>query len=142
MVLFWENFGQQNFILKLTGFYTISNKLPNHRRRKCGRCSPNSLRPISYFGSIRELVVLDLKTKVFNRKENQLHYPMVKGLTMPKYCLQFFQKSPKCLIKFQPNLSAQGQKFQIFEKKLSLCPQSVVQPQTSHNLFGRSAQIG
>ena len=45
----------------------------NHRRRKYGRCSPNSVRPISYFGSIGELCVLDLKTKVFSRKEIQLH---------------------------------------------------------------------
>ena len=27
---------------------------------------------------------------------------------------------PKCLKKFQPKMSAQGQKFKIFEKKLSL----------------------
>ena len=47
-----------------------------HRRRKYGRCSPNSLRPISYFGSIWELYVLDLKTKVFCRKENQLLFPI------------------------------------------------------------------
>ena len=39
-----------------------------HRRWKYGCCSPNSLRPISYFGSIWELCVLDLKTKVFRRK--------------------------------------------------------------------------
>ena len=36
-----------------------------HRRRKCERCSPNSLQPIFYFGSIWELYVLDLKTKSF-----------------------------------------------------------------------------
>ena len=36
-----------------------------HGRRKYERCSPNSLRPKSYFGSIWELHVLDLKTKVF-----------------------------------------------------------------------------
>ena len=56
----------------------------NHQRRKYGRCSPNSLRPISYFGSIWELYVLDLKSKVFCRKENQLHFPMDKELTVPK----------------------------------------------------------
>ena len=55
-----------------------------HRRRKYERCSPNSVRPISYFGSIWELYVLDLKTKVFCRKEDQLHFPMDKGLTVPK----------------------------------------------------------
>ena len=33
-----------------------------HRSRKCERCSPNSLRPISYFGSIGELYVLGVKT--------------------------------------------------------------------------------
>ena len=51
----------------------------HHRRRKYGRCSPNS-----YFGSVWELYVLDLKTKVFRRKENQLHFPMNNGLTVPK----------------------------------------------------------
>ena len=55
-----------------------------HRRRKCEGSSPNSLRPISYFGSIWELYVLDLKTKVFCRKKNQLHFPMEKGLTVTK----------------------------------------------------------
>ena len=65
------------------------------------------------------------KSKFFCRKDNQLLFPMDKGLTVPKQCLQFGQKYPKCLIKFRPNLSAQAQKFQIFEKKLSLdvrCP--------------------
>ena len=51
----------------------------DHERRKYERCSPNSLRPISYFGSIWELHVLDLKTKVFCRKENQLHFPTDYG---------------------------------------------------------------
>ena len=51
----------------------------DHRRRKCEGSSPNSLRPISYFGSICELYVLDLKTKVFCKKKNQLHFPMDKG---------------------------------------------------------------
>ena len=36
-----------------------------HRRRKCERSSTNSLRPISYNGSIWELYVLDLNTKGF-----------------------------------------------------------------------------
>ena len=57
---------------------------PVHRRRKCERCFPNFFWPISYFGIIWELYVLDLKTKVFCRKENQLHFPMDKGLTVPK----------------------------------------------------------
>ena len=39
-----------------------------HRRGKYERCSTNSLRPKSYFGSIWELYVLELKTKVFCRK--------------------------------------------------------------------------
>ena len=98
-----------------------------HRRRKYGGSSPNSLRPISYFGSIWELYVLDLKTNVFCRKKIQLHFPMNKGLTVPKQCQQFGRKQPKCPPKFQPNLSAQAQKFRIFEKKLSLdvrCPWS------------------
>ena len=69
-------------------FWVSSNPkavvLLNHRRRKYGGSSPNSLRPISYFGSIWELYVLDLKIKVFYRKENQLDFPMNMGLTVPK----------------------------------------------------------
>ena len=80
-----------------------------HRRRKCEGSSPNSLRPISYFGSIWELCVLDLKTKVFYRKKNLLRLPMDKRLTVPKYCKQFGRKYPKCLKKVQVNLSAQAQ---------------------------------
>ena len=97
----------------------------SHRRRKYGDSSPNSLRPISYFGSIWELYVLGPNTNVFCRKKIQLHFPMNKGLTMPKQCRQFGWKQQKCLPKFQPNLSAQAQKFRIFEKKPSLgvhCP--------------------
>ena len=55
-----------------------------HQRRKYGGSSPNSLRPISYFGSIWELYVLDPKTNIFCRKKIQLHFPMNKGLTVPK----------------------------------------------------------
>jgi hypothetical protein len=35
-------------------------------------------------GVIWELYVLDLKTKVFCRKKIQIHFPMYKGLTVPK----------------------------------------------------------
>jgi hypothetical protein len=41
-----------------------------HRRQKYGGSSLNSLQPISYFGSIWELYVLAIKTKVFCRKKN------------------------------------------------------------------------
>ena len=118
-------FYQLYLLLELDLTYTAYSRVRNrhragHRRRKCEHCFPNSLQPISYFGSIWELYVLDLRTKVFCRKDNQLHFPMDKELTVPKQCLQFGQKYPKCLIKFQPNLSAQAQKFLIFEKKNSL----------------------
>ena len=117
-----------NFLAKLFfGKCYVHNNSFCHRRRKYGGSSPNSLRPISYFGSIWELYVLDLKTNVFCRKKIQLHFPMNKGLTVPKQCQQFGWKQPKCPPKFQPNLSAQAQKFRIFEKKLSLgvhCPWS------------------
>ena len=33
---------------------------------------------------IWELYVLDLRTQVFCRKKNQIHFPMDKGLTVPK----------------------------------------------------------
>ena len=55
-----------------------------HRRRKYGGSSPDSLRPIFHFGSIWELHVLGIKTKVFCRKKNKLHFPMDKELTVPK----------------------------------------------------------
>ena len=45
---------------------------------------------------------------------------MNEGLTVPKWVLIFGRKYPKCLKTFQPNLSAQAQKFQICEKKLTL----------------------
>ena len=51
-----------------------------HQRQKCEGSSQNSFRPISYFWNIWELYVLDLKIK------NQLHFPMDKGLTVPKQC--------------------------------------------------------
>ena len=47
-----------------------------HRRRKCGRCPPNSLRPIFYFGSIWELYVLDLiQPKFFVGKRTSYIFP-------------------------------------------------------------------
>ena len=73
-----------DFDRSVRNFCEISTVDLYHRRQKYGRCSPNSLRPISYFWSIWELYVLDLKSKVFCRKENQLHFPMDKGLTVPK----------------------------------------------------------
>ena len=57
-----------------------------HQRQKYGGSSPNSLQPISYFGSIWELYVVDLKTNIFYRKKIQLHFPMNKGLTVPRKC--------------------------------------------------------
>ena len=49
-----------------------------HRRRKCGCCSPDSLRPTSYFGSIWELYVLDVKTKVFVGKRASYIFPWAR----------------------------------------------------------------
>ena len=52
---------------------------------------------------------------------------MDKGLSVPRWVLQLCQKYPKCPNIFRLNLSAQAQKFGIFEKKaLSRCPQSVL----------------
>ena len=42
---------------------------------------PNSFKPISYFGLIWDLYVLDL-INIFFRKENQLPFLMDKGLTL------------------------------------------------------------
>jgi hypothetical protein len=73
-----------NFYITAAVDKQVSKKMVNiflcsHRRRKCERYSPNFLRPISYFGSIWDLYVLDVMTKVFCRKESQL-----QGLTVPK----------------------------------------------------------
>ena len=76
--------------------------------RTCEGYFLNFLRPISYVGVICFM------------PENQIHFLMDKGLTVPKLCWLFGPKYPKCLIKFQPNLSAQAIKFAIFEKKFSL----------------------
>ena len=45
---------------------------------------------------------------------------MDKELTVPKWMLIVRSKMPKCLKKCQPKMSAQAQKFEIFEKNLSL----------------------
>ena len=45
---------------------------------------------------------------------------MDKGLTEPKWVLINQPKIPQMPQNFRPNLSAQAQKFGIFEKKLSL----------------------
>ena len=86
----------------------------NHRRQKCEGSSPNSfLRPISYFGSVWELYVLDLKTKVFCRKEKEpatfshgqgTHSTKIVLIVWPeiaqmpnKFSAQFVCPSPKIL---------------------------------------------
>ena len=53
--------------------------------------------------------MLGLKTKVFCRKNNQIHFPMDKGQSVPKY--------PKCPKIYQLNLSVQTQKFGISIRK-------------------------
>ena len=83
-----------------------------HRRRKCEGSSPNSLWPISYFGSIWELHVLDLKTNVFCRKKNQLHFHIDKGLT----ALIVWPKIPKMPQNMSAQFVCQAQKFRSFEK--------------------------
>ena len=115
------------FVYKIVGFISFIFKLRNHRRRKYGGSSPNSLRPISYFGSIWELYVLDPKTNVFCRKKIQLHFPMNKRLTVPIIWLE--------IPKIPPKISAQfvcpSPKFSNFWKKAlsgldySGCPLSV-----------------
>ena len=92
--------------LRLPFFYES-----NHRRRKYERCSPNSLRPISYFGSIWELHVLDLKTRVFCRKKNSYIF-LWKGthsakkvlIVQPKI-LQMPQKSSAQFVCPSPKVS-------------------------------------
>ena len=46
---------------------------------------------------------------------------MDKELTVPKWVLIVWPKTPQMPQKFQPKMCAQAQKFKIFEKKTSLC---------------------
>ena len=75
---------QKSTHLRFLCFCILCHIYCTHRRRKYGGSSPNSLRPISYFGNIWELYVLDPKTNVFCREKIQLHFHMNKGLTVPK----------------------------------------------------------
>ena len=60
------------------------------------------------------------KELVFCRNNGWIMENMVKELTVPKWVLIVRPKYPKCLKNFQPKMSAQAQKFEIFENKLSL----------------------
>ena len=66
----------------------------DHQRRKCERCLPNSLPPISYFGSIWELYVLDLITKVFCRKKNPATFIHGQGTHSTKIGLIVWPEIP------------------------------------------------
>ena len=79
------------------------------------------------------LYVLGLKTNNYCRKKNnQILKTMDKGLTVPRWVLQFDRKYPKCPQTFRPSLSAQAQKLRIFKKKSSL-QVSVVREKSEKN---------
>ena len=105
--------------------YSTQNNATKHRRRKYGGSSPNSLRPISYFGScIWELYVLDPKNNVCCKKKIQLHFPMNKGLTVPIVWLETAKIPHKISAQFvcpSPKVS------NFWKKALSGCPLSVQQ---------------
>jgi hypothetical protein len=85
-----------------------------HRRR-------NSLRPISYFGSIWELYVLDLKKQVFCKKENQIHtFSHGQGTHSAKTVLIVWPKIPQMPHKISAKFVCPSPKILIFEKKSSL----------------------
>ena len=88
-----------------------------HQRRKCEGYFSTSLWPKSYLGVIPDLYVLNLKTKVFCRKNNQIHFSMDTGLTVPNSAVSLAENTPNAAKKNQPKMSAQVQKFRIFEKK-------------------------
>ena len=75
---------------------------------------------LGYLGVIQELYVLDLKTKVYCRKKEPNTFSHEQGTHSAKRVLIVWPKISKTPQKFQSNLSAQAQKFWIFEKKLSL----------------------
>ena len=66
-----------------------------HRRRKYEGFTPNSLRPISYFGSIWELYVLDQKTKVFLLEKEPFTLSHGQGTHSAKIVLIVWMKIPK-----------------------------------------------
>ena len=72
----------QKILVGENSYYLFS-----HRRRTGEGYFANSLWPMSYLGVIWELYVLDLKTKVFCRKNNQILKTMDKGLTVPRWVL-------------------------------------------------------
>ena len=60
----------------------------------CDGYFQNSLLPISYLGYIWDLYVLSLKTKVFCRENNQIHFPMDNGPHIAKIVLIVQPKMP------------------------------------------------
>ena len=94
-----------------------------HRRRKYGGSSPYSLWPISYFGSIWELYVLDPKTNVFCRKKDPATLSHEQGTHSAKIVPIVWLE----IAKMPPQISAQfvcpSPKVSNFWKKaLSGCP--------------------
>ena len=90
----------------------------------CDGYFPNSLQPISYLGFIWDLYVLGLKIKVFCTKKIQQPNTQNHGQgthSAKMDAVYFCRKYPKCPQNFRLNLSAQAQKFGIFEKALSWC---------------------
>ena len=105
--------------LNIWSSYTFF-QLYNHWRQKCEGSSPNSLWPISYFGSIWELHFLDLKTKVFVGIRTSYIFPWTRDSQCQNSANSLAESTPNASKIFWRNLSAQAHKFWIFEKKLSL----------------------
>ena len=91
-----------------------------HRRWKYGCCSPNSLRPISYFGSIWELCVLDLETKVFLQEREPATLSYEQGTHSDKIELIVWPEKPQMPHKISAQFACPSPNVSNFCKKLSL----------------------
>ena len=81
-----NQFSNSNYYCQIICLYDVVL----HRRRTCECYHPNSLKPISYLGVIRELYVLGMKSnfkKKQKKKNIQILKTMDKGFTVSRWVL-------------------------------------------------------
>ena len=101
-------------------------KASRHQRRKCEGSSSNSLRPLSYFGSIWELYILDLNTNFFEGKITNYTFPWTRDSQYQNSGNRLAGNTPNASKIFSPICLPKPKSFDFFKKKaLSGCPWSV-----------------
>ena len=100
--------------------FKLKNDYDIQRRRKCEGSSPNSLRSISYFGSIWELYVLDLKAKVFVGKITNYIFPWTGDLQCQNSANSLAENTPNASKYFSPICLPKPKIFDFLKKELSL----------------------